>query len=133
MCATRESFRDVSFCPVRHSTFECASAPRLLSVLPALTRHPRSGPRPHSHVVAGEVSASLSLIMTELTLPLEAAPADTPGKNVPVDPDNNPLLWDGNPACIAGLDSAVGKYYRRTGQFEPACIVFTSKRSLRAG
>ena len=57
--------------------------------------------------------------MSDYTLPLEATTANTPDKAQPVDTDNNPLLWDGNPACISGLDNAVGKFYKRNGFFEP--------------
>ena len=63
-------------------------------------------------------------------LPL-ADTADTPSpttdKSHPVDTDNAPLTWDGNAACIAGLDHAVGKFYKRTGQFDALFVVTHSE------
>ena len=38
---------------------------------------------------------------------------------IPLDPDKEPIIWDGNDAHIEGLLFEVGKYYRRVGIFQP--------------
>jgi hypothetical protein len=37
---------------------------------------------------------------------------------VPVDPDKEPIEWDGNDAHIAGILYEVGLYYERQGLFQ---------------
>ena len=46
-------------------------------------------------------------------------PAASVASNQPVTSDKEPILWSGNRAHIAGNLDAVGKYFTRTGKFQP--------------